>query len=77
MSGLNCHSLKRLHPLLSHSSPDIRWRVAKCIYDLTVPYEGKKTACDCNMVNELSELLTDKDSNVRTHVTSALMRSVQ
>ena len=76
VTGLKCDSLKKLHPLLSHASSNIRWRVAKCIYDLTVPYEGKKITCENDMVNSLVELLTDRNPNVKTHATSALMRLV-
>ena len=74
MSGLNCDSLRRLHPSLTHCSSNIRWRVAKCVFDLTVPYEGKRTACESDMISSIVELLEDENPKVRTHATSALMR---
>ena len=77
MPGLNCQSIEKLHPLLSHTSSEVRWRVARCLFDLTIPHEGKVTSCECDVISDLVRLLTDSDPNVRTHSTSALMKLVK
>ena len=72
--GLQCQAIERLQSLLSFSSGEVRWRVARCHYDLTVPHEGKTTAVECKLVTDLVPLLTDRHPLVRTHTAAALMR---
>ena len=76
--GLQCDSIRRLHPLLSHKSPAVRWRVARCLFDLTVPHAGKHTACELqDCLSSLVSLLTDSNAVARSHSAAALMGSVQ
>ena len=74
--GLQCQAIEQLQSLLSSASGEVRWRVAQCHYDLTVPHEGKTTAVECKLVTDLVPLLTDSHPLVRTHTAGALMRYV-
>lgn len=72
--GLECRAIERLQPSLSHSSGEIKWRISRCLFDLTIPHSGKRTSCDCQLVKDLVPLLTDGHPLVRTHVASVIMR---
>ncbi len=63
--------------LLSHESTGLRGRAARGIFDLTVPYEGKETACDSESIPALVELLRDGDAFVKAQAAAALMRCIR
>ncbi|XP_003386190.1 PREDICTED: radial spoke head 14 homolog [Amphimedon queenslandica] len=71
--GLECRAIERLQPSLTAEVADVKWRIARCLYDLTVPHSGKRTACDCGLVKDLVPLLADDHHLVKTHAASVLM----
>ena len=72
--GLDCRAIERLQPSLTAEVAEVQWRIARCLYDLTVPHSGKRTACDCGLVKDLVPLLTHDHHLVKTHSASVLMR---
>ena len=74
--GLQCKTITICTQVLSHKSPNIRSRAARTIFDLTMPYKGKETACESECILVLVELLEDGESSVRSQAAAALMRSV-
>ena len=72
--GLECQSIERLQPLLDDNESEVRWRVCRCLCDLNIPHDGKRTSVDCKLVDNIVTLLTDADSLVKTHSIAVLMR---
>ncbi len=72
--GLHCKTIAICTGFLGHKFAKLRGRAARIIFDLTVPYEGKETACDSDSIPALVELLRDEDSFVRSQAAAALMR---
>ena len=74
--GLKCNTIPVCADLLEHSSEILRGQAARLIFDLTLPQEGKQTACSTDgCISKLVKLLNDSCPFVRAQATAALMRS--
>ena len=75
ISGLRCDTIPISVQMLDHSIAKLRGQAARLIFDLTVPLQGKKVACEVpECTQKLTQLLTDDSSFVRTQAAAALMR---
>ena len=73
--GLACDGIRISYELLSHAQPDICGQAARILFDLTVPQEGKETACTTDgCISKLVELLDAQHEFARAQALGALMR---
>lgn len=73
--GLACDVITTCQDLLGHTQPNLRGQAARVISDLSMPLEGKETACSVEgCIPKLVRLLDDEHLFVRTQALAALMR---